>query len=85
MDNYDLMLKFLDLQGSSTAAILHSRENVRSRLQKTEVQTEEVLKNGAMSVEGISKKVGYNGKIHFYKAFDDVFAMKPSEMRLLLK
>ncbi len=45
----------------------------------------ELLKNGAMSVEGISKKVGYNSKIHFYKAFDDVFAMKPSEMRLLLK
>ncbi len=45
----------------------------------------ELLKRDTLSVEAISIAVGYNSKIHFYKAFNDIFSMKPSEMRLLLK
>ncbi len=43
-----------------------------------------LLKSSDMSIENISKEVGYNSKIHFYRAFDEVFSMKPSEMRALL-
>ncbi len=43
-----------------------------------------LLKESDLSVESIAKEVGYNSKIHFYRAFEAVFAMKPSEMRRLL-
>ncbi len=43
-----------------------------------------LLKTSDMSIECVAKEVGYNSKIHFYRAFDEVFSMKPSEMRALL-
>ncbi len=43
-----------------------------------------LLKTSDMSIENIAKEVGYNSKIHFYRAFDEVFSMKPTEMRALL-
>ncbi len=44
-----------------------------------------LLKTSDLSIENIAKEVGYNSKIHFYRAFDEVFSMRPSEMRALLK
>lgn len=43
-----------------------------------------LLKDSNFSIEKISKEVGYNSKIHFYNAFDEVFGMKPLEMKNLL-
>ncbi len=43
-----------------------------------------LLESTDMPIESISKSVGYNSKIHFYRAFDEVFSMKPTEMRRLL-
>ncbi len=44
----------------------------------------DLLKESNLSVENIAKEVGYNSKIHFYKAFEAVFAMRPGEMRKIL-
>ncbi len=44
----------------------------------------ELLTEDSMTIENVAKAVGYNSKIHFYKAFKHVFAMKPTEMRGLL-
>lgn len=43
-----------------------------------------LLKDSNFSIEKIAKEVGYNSKIHFYNAFDEVFGMKPLEMKNLL-
>ncbi len=43
-----------------------------------------LLKNRTISIEKISQQVGYSSKVHFYKAFNEVFNMKPAEMRTLI-
>ena len=40
-----------------------------------------LLGNDNMTIENISKEVGYQSKIHFYKAFKDCFDCTPSQMR----
>ncbi len=43
-----------------------------------------LLENKEMRIEDISKAVGYQSKIHFYRAFEAVFSIKPLEMRKFL-
>lgn len=43
-----------------------------------------LLEDKKMNIEDISKAVGYQSKIHFYRAFEEVFSIKPSEMRRIL-
>ena len=43
-----------------------------------------LLEDKKMNIEDISKAVGYQSKIHFYRAFEEVFSIKPSEMRKIL-
>lgn len=43
-----------------------------------------LLESDRLTIEQISKSVGYQSKIHFYKAFQSVFSMNPSEMKKLL-
>ncbi len=43
-----------------------------------------LMKQKNMTIENIAKEVGYNSKIHFYRAFENVFAMKPSRMKALI-
>lgn len=43
-----------------------------------------LLEDRGMTIEDISKAVGYQSKIHFYRAFQEVFSIKPLEMRKLL-
>lgn len=43
-----------------------------------------LLEDRRMNIEDISKAVGYQSKIHFYRAFEKVFSIKPLEMKKLL-
>lgn len=43
-----------------------------------------LLANGSMTIAEIANSVGYQSKIHFYRAFEDMFSMKPLEMRKIL-
>lgn len=43
-----------------------------------------LLENNSMTIEEIAKSVGYQSKIHFYRAFEDMFSMKPLEMKKML-
>ncbi len=76
VDKKTLQSAFLEIVGLSIHKYVRSLKMQYALL---------LLKNDTMSVERVSKEVGYNSKIHFYKAFKDVFFMKPSEMRQLLK
>ena len=40
-----------------------------------------LLENDKMTIDEISKEVGYQSKIHFYRAFKGAFDCTPSQMR----
>ena len=75
VDKKTLQFAFKEIVGLSIHKYIRTLKMQKSLL---------LLEDKKMNIEDISKAVGYQSKIHFYRAFKEVFSIKPSEMRKIL-